>query len=384
MKNFEQFIRDIIENTAYICKEEQNMDKREIKVSDAGTVVSKIYVEDSLDRLSECLGESDSVFFVYDSNIRKIAEEIRSVVKVDSAMALDVSEEIKTLDTVAGICSWLLDSGADRTSVLLAAGGGILTDIAGFTAAVYMRGIRVAYIPTTLLSQVDASIGGKTGVNLESYKNIIGLIRQPEFTYICPSVVLDLPENYLRAGVAEMLKTFIIADNGFYQKTVDLFSSGRRIGTDDLDTLAELIYAAVKVKSGIVSDDQFEHGVRRKLNLGHTFAHAIEWCANSACKNGAALAFSHGQAVSVGLVLAARLSETLGVAEKGLAEKLKRDLSACGLPVSSPFHVTELSGAMKKDKKAENDRIHFVLIHKIGDVFILDLTLCEVERKLKE
>ncbi len=360
------------------------MDKREITVSYAGTVISKIYVENSLDRLSECMGVSDTVFFVYDRNAQKIAEEVMAVVKVNSAMALDVSEETKTLDTVAGICTWLLDSGADRTSVLLAAGGGILTDIAGFAAAVYMRGIRVAYIPTTLLSQVDASIGGKTGVNLVSYKNIIGLVRQPEFTYICPSVVLDLPENDLRAGVAEMLKTFIIADNGFYQRTVDLFSSGSRIGEADLDTLAELIYEAVKVKSGIVSDDQFEHGARRKLNLGHTFAHAIEWCANSAENKGPGLSFSHGQAVSVGLVFAARLSESLGFAEKGLAGKLKRDLSACGLPVSSPFMVTELLSAMKKDKKAENDRIHFVLIHKIGDVFIFDLTLCEVEQKMKE
>ena len=292
------------------------MDKKEIAVSDGKTVVSKIYVENSLAGLPEYLGGNVPVFLIYDRNVRGIAEEIKSIVKVASEMALYVSEEEKTFQTVARICSWLLDSGADRASVLMAVGGGILTDIAGFAAAVYKRGIKVVYLPTTLLSQVDASIGGKTGVNLESYKNMIGVIRQPEFTYICPAVLLSLPESDFRSGAAEMLKTFIIEDKGFYQRAVDFFSSGRMSGEEDLNELAALIYAAAKVKAEVVSGDQFEHGLRRKLNLGHTFAHAIEWCVHSD-NNLRGFSISHGQAVSVGMVLAARLSEALGVARKG-------------------------------------------------------------------
>ena len=273
-------------------------------------------------------------------------------------------------DGQAELAKLLLEKGADRNAMLLAVGGGILTDMAGFAAAIYKRGIRVSYVPTTLLAQVDASVGGKTGVNFYGYKNMLGVIRQPDFTYICREVLETLPYEHILEGAAEMIKTFIIKDNGNYRKAVGLFS-GMRSGHMDLQSgpearvLSELVREAVAVKAEIVSEDQFESGARRKLNLGHTFAHAIEWCDHG---------ISHGQAVSIGMVCAARLSEAEGICSKGLAVRIRSDLEACGLRTDMPFPASVLADAMDKDKKAENGKINFVLIKEIGTVQIVPLT----------
>ena len=139
-------------------------------------------------------------------------------------MLIDAAECLKTMDTVMEICTWLLEQGADRDALVLAIGGGITSDMVGFAASIYKRGVRFAYVPTTLLAQVDAAIGGKTGVNLENYKNILGVIRQPEFTYLCPHALESLSQRDFLSGEAEVLKTFIIEDEGNYEKAVALFS----------------------------------------------------------------------------------------------------------------------------------------------------------------
>lgn len=357
------------------------MSKKDIPIKDCGSVVSRIVVENDWGRLRDCCGQNDSVFLVYDINVIQTVMLIRSAVHVKAELALEVSELNKSVDSAVAVCSWLLENGADRNSLLLALGGGILTDMAGFAAAIYKRGIRVAYIPTTLLAQVDASIGGKTGVNLETYKNMIGVIRQPEFTYVCPTVLATLSDADFLSGAAEMLKTFIIEDGGFYKRAVDFFASYRRSGKYDAEELEELIYAAAKVKACIVSEDQFEGSVRKKLNLGHTFAHAIE---SVQCRKDGFIQLSHGQAVSVGIVMASELSEAIGIAGAGLAKKLSRDLRSCGLPVSSSFSAGILAGVMEKDKKSENGKVNFVLIEKIGSVVTRSLKVSEVVNKLKE
>jgi 3-dehydroquinate synthetase len=211
-------------------------------------------------------------------------------------------------------------------ALVLAIGGGITSDMVGFAASIYKRGLRFAYIPTTLLSQVDAAIGGKTGVNLNTYKNILGVIRQPEFTYISTKMLESLPHRDFLSGAAEMLKTFLIEDNGNYEVAVSVLSTMNRRccemmvdGMDEadawkecllesVDDLTPLIAAAARVKAGVVSRDQFENGERRKLNLGHTFAHAIESLSRK-YEN----AITHGEAVAMGILLAAELSEKLTV-----------------------------------------------------------------------
>lgn len=341
-----------------------------------------------------------AVFVVADRNVARFAEEIAGCVSMPEGSKIfyvNATEEDKSMQTVLDICKWLLVNDADRNALVLAVGGGITSDMAGFAASIYKRGVRYANVPTTLLAQVDAAIGGKTGVNLDNYKNILGVISQPEFTYICPQVLESLPYRDFVSGAAELLKTFVIdnSDNN-YEKAVEVLADihgsidhSRAIAAHS-DELQRLVSAAAAIKAGVVERDEFEHGERRKLNLGHTFAHAIEWESMSMSMSGARKslnvnAISHGEAVAIGIILAARLSERYYSAQTGidnnysgyksLSDRLQQDFTRCGLPTSCPFPTESLAAAMRRDKKAENGIIHFVLIHGLGDVRIEDLTV---------
>ena len=345
----------------------------EIQVVIGGRTASRVISADSLQALTPLLEAYPKVFLVYDRNVAWVAQEIAAACPPAGMKVLDASEKAKDMATVLDLCSWLLEAGADRSSLLLAVGGGITTDLAGFAACIYRRGIRFAFVPTTLLAQVDAAIGGKTGVNFLDFKNMLGVIRQPEFTFECAQVLRTLPRRDFLSGAAELLKTFLIDNTGnAYEKTVALLSAPA-----DSATLQTLIAAAAKVKAGIVSRDEQERGERRCLNLGHTFAHAIEHEARQA-----GLDITHGEAVAVGILLAARLSEAMGLAPKGLAARLEADWTACGLPTSVPFDLGTLTAAMTKDKKAEGDTIHFVLLSSIGQVEIRKISAAEATAQL--
>lgn len=308
--------------------------------------------------------EKKSIYVIYDRNVEDFALKLA---EGRPALAITADEEHKTMDTVLAICRWLLAQGAGRDALVWAVGGGVTTDLAGFAASIYKRGVRYANYPTTLLSQVDAGIGGKTGVNLDGYKNMIGVTKFPVYTRILPEVLQTLPKRELRSGAAEMLKTFIIEDKGgHYEKAVKVLSEPEI----DFAALAPLIEAAAEVKRRIVEQDPYEENIRRWLNLGHTYAHAIEWYQHT---HGAADPMTHGEAVAVGIVQAALLSERLGLCKPGLADKLRADLCACGLPTELPCPEAELETALWKDKKAEKGIIHFVLIKRIGKVITKDL-----------
>lgn len=340
----------------------------EIQVVIGGRTASRVISADSLQALTPLLEAYPKVYLVYDRNVAWVAQEIAAACPPAGMKVLDASEKAKDMATVLDLCAWLLEAGADRKSLLLAVGGGITTDLAGFAACIYRRGIRFAFVPTTLLAQVDAAIGGKTGVNFLDFKNMLGVIRQPEFTFECAQVLRTLPRRDFLSGAAELLKTFMIDNTGnAYEKTVALLSAPA-----DSATLQTLIAAAAKVKAGIVSRDEQERGERRCLNLGHTFAHAIEHEARQA-----GLDVTHGEAVAVGILLAARLSEAMGLAPKGLAARLETDWTACGLPTGVPFDPATLTAAMTKDKKAEGDTIHFVLLSSIGQVEIRKISAAE-------
>ena len=305
--------------------------------------------------------DDEGIFIVCDSNVKELAE--RTGVKAKGIFEIEATEQGKSLETVLAIDRWLLEQGADRNAFVLGIGGGITTDMTGFAASVYKRGVRFAFIPTTLLSQVDAAIGGKNGVNLDSYKNMIGVIRQPEAVFICPEPLETLPFAQIISGASELLKTFIIQNEGDnYSQAVKVLSEISK--SDSLgccsDALNDLVAKAAMVKAGIAGRDPEEHGERRLLNLGHTFAHAIEKMSSEK--------IAHGEAVSMGIILAARLAEKLEIAEKGLAARLEADFMACGMPTSCPFKIGELTEAMHKDKKAEGGSIHFVLPLGIGKV----------------
>lgn len=390
-------------------------------IRDGGNLVvmkCKIYSGQKITDVAGYMKGYPDVFVVADRQVKSSAEQVvkaheeqkleGTLPHPSNLLLLDVSEENKSMSTVLEICKWLMDNDAGRNALLLAIGGGITTDMAGFAASIYKRGIRFAYVPTTFLSQVDAAIGGKTGVNFENYKNILGVIRQSEFTYICPEVLGTLPYRDFLSGAAELLKTFIIDNAGNnYEKAVEVLSEihesidRKQLIALHLTEIEELAAAAAKIKAGIVERDEFECGERRKLNLGHTFAHAIESVSMSrhngsmSGHNGAKSGVTHGEAVAMGMIMAAKASERYynlaseipsrreniagqndtATSEEGesLSSRLARDFSRCGLPTECPFPPESLSGAMKKDKKAENGIVHFVLIRAIGDVRIEDL-----------
>ena len=375
----------------------------QINIYSGERIISRIMVEQTIDNLEACLERYPHVFAVMDSNVAMNCPAAMQMAEIMNRKGvpgklIDSSEETKTMETVMDVCGWLLDNGADRDALILAIGGGITTDIAGFAASIYKRGVRFAYVPTTLLSQVDAAIGGKTGVNFERYKNILGVIRQPEFTYICPQVLASLPHREFTAGVAEMLKTFIIKDEGNYQKAIDVLQEmqqGYSILPEESaadywcdcitaysNELVYLISEAVRVKAGIVTNDQFEKGERRKLNLGHTFAHAVETLAQRSGDD-----ISHGEAVAIGLVLAARLSDRVFNGDMdtptAMESSIAIDLCDCGLYPECPYEIEEMAEIMCRDKKAEGGSVHFILMREIGDVVSYTMTVDEVVKLLK-
>ena len=375
----------------------------QINIYEGEQVVSRILVEDGVERLEACLEQYEHVYAVMDENVAMKCYAAGSIADMLNrrgapGMLVEASEEAKCMDTIMDICGWLLENGADRDALVLAIGGGITTDMVGFAASIYKRGVRFAYVPTTLLAQVDAAIGGKTGVNMDGYKNMLGVIRQPEFTYVCPQVLESLPMEDFQAGAAEMLKTFIIEDDGNYEVAAGLLKSltndfielcaGSTLSdgearwpealTGRLTELTPLIAAAARVKAGVVSRDQFESGERMKLNLGHTFGHAIEALAHKKHND-----IDHGHAVALGMVYAAQLAEKLEMAAPGFAAAIEHDLDACLLLIINPYSIHDMAEAMRKDKKAENGKVHFVLPRAVGDVVMHDLTVDEVVELLK-
>ena len=371
--------------------------------------VSRVVISGNMKDLNLCLEPYRSVFAVVDRNVAEKCPAVIQLMEILKGrnvkiMAVAPSEESKTLESVMDICAWLLENNADSDALVLAVGGGITSDMTGFAASIYKRGVRFAYFPTTLLAQVDAAIGGKTGVNFDRYKNILGVIRQPEFTFVCPKVLATLPKRDFCSGAAEMLKTFVIEDNGNYRKAADLLfdmSSEFNLevlmfGKDEIKTwtsivdkhakeLGNLVAAAARVKAGVVSRDQFERGERRKLNLGHTFAHAIETLAQrdgGERFNGEGV--THGEAVAMGMVLASRLADRYFRNDRNdptaLEGQMSNDLWDSNVPCYCPYSIEEMADVMKKDKKAEGGKVHFVLPKAVGDVEVVDLTIEEVCR----
>lgn len=267
-------------------------------------------------------------------------------------------EQYKTLKTFGELCREMLAAGLDRESVIVAVGGGVVGDVAGFAAAAYMRGIRVVQMPTSLLAMVDASVGGKTAVDLPGGKNTVGAFWQPSLVVIDPDVLATLPAAELRAGMAEVLKHGLIDD-------AELFDQLAHKPVMEATSVDEtLLERAIKVKARVVEADVHEGGVRQHLNLGHTFGHAIEAVSG--------YAWRHGDAVAVGLLAAAMLSARLGFCSIDLMRRVEHAVAALGLPVryDGSLAPEALWEAMATDKKWRGGRSRFVLVRDVGEVFV--------------
>jgi 3-dehydroquinate synthase len=273
------------------------------------------------------------------------------------AISLPDGEAYKTLETVEDILDTLVEGGANRDTTLVALGGGVVGDIAGFAAACYMRGVDFIQVPTTLLAQVDSSVGGKTGVNHASGKNLIGAFHQPLAVLIDTDTLRTLPDRELRAGLAEVIKYGAIVDADFFAWLEENIEA---LLARDTKALAVAIQRSCELKAEIVAGDERESGRRAILNFGHTFGHAIERCQGYGD-------WLHGEAVAAGMVMAGQLS---GV-EGSDAERLETLLERAGLPTRPPVIApSDLLAAMGMDKKVKRKQLRFVLLRALGDAFV--------------
>lgn len=274
-----------------------------------------------------------------------------------SVIRVPDGEEYKTLETLENIYDVLIERHFDRYCGLIALGGGVIGDMAGFAAATFLRGIPLVQIPTTLLSQVDSSVGGKTGVNHPQGKNLIGAFYQPKHVHIDVVALETLPKREYASGLAEVIKYGIIRDPEFFKWLED----HRELLADrSADALTHAIMISCQIKADVVENDEKEHGVRALLNLGHTFGHAVETLAGYGV-------VKHGEAVSIGMVMAARTAHKLGYCSEDDITRIVDLLSYFDLPVVPPdFTVADYLSVMQRDKKVMDGKIRVVLNHGIG------------------
>jgi len=277
-------------------------------------------------------------------------------------LSMPDGEEHKRLSTVEALAGQMVAAGADRSSLVAAFGGGVVNDVGGFLAAVYMRGIEVVQIPTTLLAQVDAAIGGKTGVNLLSGKNLVGAFHQPRLVLIDPAALDTLPEREYRAGLYEVIKCAIIASPSLFEVLATRRGSVLARSPAVVD---ELILESVRIKADVVSADEREGDLRRILNFGHTLGHALE--AETGFER-----LLHGEAVAFGMLAAARLAETAGVLAPADAAAIRRLIHDYGpIPPLNGVRAEALLARLGSDKKTIGGKVHFVLPDRIGHTQVL-------------
>jgi len=322
---------------------------------------STILIGERLENIKKYLPVNMPII-ITDTNVQK---HLGHYFPPGAVITIDTGEGTKTLDTVGFLYDKLLELDADRASFVVGIGGGIVCDIAGFVASTYMRGIRFGFVSTTLLSQVDASVGGKNGVNFGGYKNMVGVFSQPEFVICDQNLLKSLPPREFQCGFAEIVKHGAIADDELFQF---LEQNWARALDHDPEVIEKVVHDSVIIKSTIVNRDATEQGERRKLNFGHTLGHAIE----------KVLQVPHGEAVSAGMVLASKLSEKKGYLQIEDSIRLSSLLEKFRLPVRLEFNRQKVFEAIGKDKKREGDSLKFVLLKKIGEAVVHDISIQEI------
>ncbi len=304
---------------------------------------------------------------VSDPNVAPLyVERVRAAVAAaapGTAMSLllvPAGEAHKTRELWAHLTDELLATGAGRDTTILALGGGVVGDLAGFVAATYMRGIPVVQLPTTLLAMVDASVGGKTGVDTPAGKNLVGAFHPPAAVIADPDTLATLPIRELRAGTAEIIKHGVVADARYFDEVIAFLP---RLTADDTaipPAIAAIITRSVEIKAAVVAADEREHGRRKILNFGHTLGHAIEMVSG--------YSLLHGEAVAIGMSLESEIAERVGAAERGTAGRVRAAIAAAGLPTVAPLGMdpADVLAATRSDKKARGGRVEYALPSAIG------------------
>ena len=334
--------------------------------------IYEIVFETAFEKLAEKVKqiglEGRKVCIVMDSNTSHLyGEMVRKVLEPVSAKVISfqfpAGELHKTLDTVRNLYEFLIQKQFDRNDYIAALGGGVVGDLAGFAAATYLRGIPFIQIPTTLLAQSDSSIGGKTGVDFDGYKNMVGAFCMPRLVYMNTSVLKTLDDRTYRSGMGEVIKHGLIRSRAFYS---EIMSKKDAILSKDPEIMTKIDCGNCEIKRAVVEEDPTEKGIRGLLNFGHTLGHAIE--------KQLAGSMYHGECVAVGMIGAAYISWKKGNLSWSDVEEIRNTILAFGLPVSACFDVDAALAATKNDKKMKNGVIRFVLLKQLGEAY-LDTTV---------
>ncbi|UEG49143.1 3-dehydroquinate synthase [Ferruginibacter lapsinanis] len=315
----------------------------------------------------ENITSKNNTIIITDDNVFKSHS-----VKFDGwkTVVIKAGEEHKQQSTVDFIISELIRLGADRKTFIVGVGGGVVTDITGYAASVYMRGLKFGFVPTTILAMVDASIGGKNGVDVGVYKNLVGLIKQPDFLLFDYSLLQTLPQTQWVNGFAEVIKHACIKDAAMF----DLLENTTLENLQkDKAALAALIERNVNIKTNVVIHDEFEQGDRKLLNYGHTLGHAIENIYE----------LLHGHAISIGMIAAGAISEEINNFYSEDLERVKKLLAQYHLPTQMEYDKAKIWEVLKLDKKKVSNEMNFVLLNKIGDATVRAIPMTQLEQLIK-
>ncbi|MBR5132127.1 MAG: 3-dehydroquinate synthase [Alistipes sp.] len=320
-------------------------------------------VEDGLKRYAQ----NRRIVVITDANIDRLYHDI---INKYEHIIIGYGEGIKNLITVQNIYARLMEIGADRSTLLIGIGGGIVTDITGFVATTYMRGLDFGFVATTLLAQVDASVGGKNGVNILNYKNMVGTFAQPSFVISDVAFLRTLPHRELHAGMGEVVKMAIIGDEELFNFIEENISASCYT---NIDTMQRIVLDSIRLKADIVDRDECEKGIRRVLNLGHTIAHAIEKCTHK---------LNHGEAVAVGLSKISHISNAMGILSNEDMQRIDNLLQKIGFSLEIPVPLSDVIREVRHDKKKSNNILRIVLPERIGSCRIEEMPLGDVEHIL--
>lgn len=330
------------------------------------TSKSRVYIGDAGALLAELLPER-RVIVISDTGVDCLQHEL--IAPYDTIL-VGRGESAKSLAMLDGVYRRLIELGADRTTFILGVGGGVVTDIAGFVASTYMRGVEFGFVTTTLLGAVDASVGGKNGVNIGGYKNMVGTFSQPQFVICDVSLLHTLPDREFRAGLAEVIKTAILGDAELFEM---LERSTFEALREDKSLLTDVVTRCVRVKASVVAQDEREAGCRRILNLGHTVAHAIEKESSN---------YSHGEAVAIGIYYMTRKALEHNLISDVDAKRIFALIERYGFDVELPIERKAMLKAIGGDKKRRGDALHLILPTAIGAVEDSEVALDGLENFL--
>ena len=327
--------------------------------------LAQVMKEEGLVDRKICIVTDSNVGPLYEESVKQVLSEVSSDISV---FTFEAGEKNKNLNTVSALYQALIQNGLDRKSLLVALGGGVVGDLTGFGAATYLRGIDFIQVPTTLLAQVDSSVGGKTGVDFQQYKNMVGAFHQPRLVYMNLSTLSSLPAEQFACGMGEILKTGLICDGDFFRYVC---CEQKGIKKLDMEQIARMVRRCCEIKAGVVERDPKEQGERALLNLGHTIGHAVEKLMN--------FQLLHGQCVGIGLVAAAAISKERGLLTQEEYQQVCHALEIYNLPLYvEGLSPQDILAATKKDKKMEQGHIRFILMDGIGKSFI-DKTVTDEE-----